>query len=214
MDCNPRIWKVEAQIPALSNIDEAVSLLLNGGLIVYPTETFYALGGQTTSTTVIKRIYSVKGRDADKPLPLVAASATDVRRAVGSWPEAAEQLAEAFWPGPLTLVLAASPALPSELHLQTGKIAIRISPHPVAVLLAKAAGGLLISTSANISGQSAVDHPDDIEPDLLAQIDGLIYAGKLPGRMPSTIVDVSTTLPRLVRDGSIPWELIERTLHL
>lgn len=208
MSVKPLIWTVDAEIPSTSIISEAASLILNGGLLVYPTETFYALGGQPTVTRVIRRIFAVKGRDAGKPLPLIAATAADVRKAVDSWPETAERLARAFWPGPLTLILAASSKLPSELHLQTGKIAIRISPHPVAAALAEATGGLLISTSANVSGQSAIDHPDNIAPALLAHLDGLIHAGKVSGHMPSTIVDLSVAPPRLVRPGCVPWHAI------
>ena len=212
-NAKPIIWIVDEAIPSTSIVNDAALLINNGGLVVYPTETFYALGGQPTHERVIKRIFAVKERNAGKPLPLIAASATDVRQAVNNWSEAAELLAQAFWPGPLTLIMEASPKLPSELHLKTGKIAIRISPHPLAEALAESVGGLLISTSANISGQSAIAHPDDIEPALLAQIDGLIHAGKVAGRTPSTIVDVSAAVPRLIRAGCVPWEAVEQTLQ-
>lgn len=209
----PQVWKVRDEIPLAQIIDEAAFLIGRGRVVVYPTETFYALGGLPTSKSVITRIFQIKGRDSSKPLPLIAACEEDIKKAISSWPDAADKLAKTFWPGPLTLLLPASRSLPSELHLRTERIAIRVSPHPVTKALAKAIGGLLISTSANISGQTAIADPDNLEPALISRIDGLIDAGKLAGQKPSTIVDLSGRTPKLLRPGSIPWRDIEAVLH-
>ncbi len=209
----PTLWKVGDEIPLAPIIHEATFLIRSGRVVVYPTETFYALGGLPSSKLTIKRIFEIKGRDSSKPLPLIASSREDIKKAVARWPDTADKLAGAFWPGPLTLLLFASRELPPELHLITGRIAIRISPHPVARALAAAVGGLLISTSANSSGQPAIADPDNLEPALLSRIDGLIDAGKLTGQKPSTIVDLSDGPPRLVRTGYIPWHEIEAVLH-
>jgi L-threonylcarbamoyladenylate synthase len=213
-DTHPPIWTVDPDTPSAKIIKEAARLITRGGVVVYPTETLYALGGHPMLKSSISRIFELKGRSTGKPLPLIAAEAEDVRRVVDYWPAGAELLSKSLWPGPLTLILS-STKLPSELHLNTWKIAVRISPHPVAAALAAAVGGLLISTSANISGQPAVDDPEVIAPDLLFKIDGMVDCGKIRGGsgLPSTIVDVSAEPPRLVRTGCISWEKIQEVLN-
>ncbi len=209
----PRLWKIRDGLPMEPIIREASLSIGRGGVIIYPTETFYALGGLPTSQGATGRIFAIKGRGHDKPLPLIASCQQDVRQVTAAWPDTAERLAGAFWPGPLTLLLPASPKLPAELHWATDRIAVRISSHPVATALAEAVGGLLISTSANISGQPAVADPADMEPVLTSQVDGLINAGRLTGGRPSSIVDLSQGIPRLIRAGSIPWRDIRAVLQ-
>lgn len=206
------VWKIDPQQPEPLWITHAAALILKGGVIIYPTETFYGLGGHPGMKAAIERIFRIKERDFNKPLPLIAAHMEAVREAVGSLPPAAEKLAAAFWPGPLTLVLPLASRLPSMLHAATGKIAVRISPHPVARDLAAAVGGLLIATSANAAGRPACRDPEEIPAPLIRQVDGLLDAGSLPGGAPSTIVDVSVEPPRLVRDGVLPWEEIRELM--
>lgn len=189
-------------------LEEAASILKRGGLVIYPTETFYALGAVPTLPEAVGNVFAAKGRAPGKPLPLIAADAEAARGAVLAWPEAAEKLAGRFWPGPLTLVLPAAHFLPPVLHGGTGKIAVRVSSHPVASLLARFAGGLLVSTSANPSGKPPPDGPEAISEDILARVDGLVEAGVLAGGFPSTVVDVSRLPPTLVRTGRIDWEKI------
>lgn len=205
----PVAWQVDPQRPDAAIIAAAAAVIKAGGVVIYPTETFYAIGGLPQRVETIERIAEIKGRSPDKPFPLIAASEEDVRKAVSCWPRAAEKLARLFWPGPLTLLLPASPLLPQALHLGSGKIAVRVSPHPVAASLARAAGGLLIATSANISGQPAVSDPNHIDPALLPAIDGLLHGGRTAGLTPSTIVEVGESWVRLVRGGAVPWSEIE-----
>ncbi|MHC1725353.1 MAG: L-threonylcarbamoyladenylate synthase [Syntrophobacteraceae bacterium] len=193
-------------------ISDLESLFREGGLAVYPTETFYALGGVPSLTEVSARIFEIKGRDFRKPLPLIASGREAVMRAVSAWSEAAERLANAFWPGPLTLILPAAPSLPPLLHAGTGKVAIRISSHPLASSLAGAAGGLLVSTSANSAGEPPPDTPGMIPDRLLKQVDAFLVAGDLAGGFPSTIVDVTVHPPVLVRGGRIGWDEILNAL--
>jgi L-threonylcarbamoyladenylate synthase len=181
-------------------------------VIVYPTETFYGLGGRPDLEESVKRIYLIKGRDFKKPLPLIAADLDAVGRAVAQWPPVAEKLAQAFWPGPLTMVLPASPHLPQLLHAHTGKTAVRISSHAVAGALAASVGGLLIATSANIAGEPATSNPDRLPSTLLSKVDGMLHGGELPGVLPSTIVDVSVAPPRLLRAGRLHWREIENVI--
>lgn len=201
------VWKVDPVHFDPEMLDEAASVLRGGGVLIYPTETLYGLGGKPVQN-VVDRVYRIKGRTASKPLPLVAEDMDAVRAAVALWPSSAEKLAKKFWPGPLSLLLHAAPHLPPSLHGRTGRIAVRISPHPVARALSSAAGGLLISTSANPAGQPPSHDPDGISGELISKVDGMVDAGLLPGGPPSTIVDVTVVPPRIVRTGCVPVERV------
>jgi L-threonylcarbamoyladenylate synthase len=207
--CMPSVWRVDPQHPALPTISLAGKLLSRGGVIVYPTETLYALGGNPELPEVAERIYRIKGRELSKPLPLIASNLEAVHRAVAEWPISAETLSCTFWPGPLSLVLRAAPHILPSIHGNTGRIAIRVSSHGVARALAAEAGGLLIATSANPAHQRACQTPSEMPEEFLLQLDGIIDAGPSGGSLeslPSTIVDVSGLGPRLIRAGCIPWE--------
>jgi L-threonylcarbamoyladenylate synthase len=160
----------------------------------------------------VDRVFVLKGRDFAKPLPLIASDRSAVLRAVSQWPEPADALAEAFWPGSLSLILPASPSMIPLLHARTGRLAVRVSPHAVARVLAEALGGLIISTSANLAGEPACRRLEDIPAALLDGVDAVLSGGDLEGRQPSTIVDVTVAPPRLVREGAIPWGEIQRVL--
>jgi L-threonylcarbamoyladenylate synthase len=206
-----QIWKVDPQHPEPRIIGLAGKLLSRGGVIVYPTETLYGLGGNPQVPEVAERIFGIKGRELRKPLPLIASSLEAVHQAIAEWPFSAEKLSRAFWPGPLTLVLRAAPHIRPLIHGNTGRIAIRVSSHPVAQALATEAGGLLIATSANQANQRPYQRPSELPGEFLALVDALIDAGPCGGTLrghPSTVVDVSTVGPRLIRAGCIPWEMV------
>ncbi len=197
-----------------SDIMTAASALAEGGVVIYPTETFYALGGDPNSESAVNRIFVLKGRDFSKPLPLIASDRSAILRVVSRWPVKAEVLAGAFWPGPLSMLLPAADSVSPLLHARTGRLAVRISPHPVAASLAKGLGGLIISTSANLSGGPACRRLDEIPTALLEGVDAVISAGDPLGLLPSTIVDLTETPPRLVRQGAISWEAVRHALGL
>ena len=207
--------QVDPQHPDERVIHSAGELLARGGVVIYPTETYYGLGGHPGLLSAIERIYKIKGRAFTKPLPLIASDLEAVFRAAAEWPPVARRLAEVFWPGPLTLILDAASSLLPLLHAHSGKVAVRISSHPVAQALARAIGGLLTATSANQSGQRACRTPVEIPEELLVHVDGFLDAGTLGAGsvgLPSTIVDLSAAVPRLVRPGCIPWERVEEVL--
>lgn len=210
------IWKVSWESPETETIGLAACVVRMGGIVIYPTETLYGLGGDPFQESVVERIFCIKGRDYDKPLPLIAADRESALKAVSEWPSAAARLAEAFWPGPLTLILPSAAMIPARVHAFTGRIAIRVSSHHVAQALAAEVGGLLISTSANVSGQPAAGEADGIPPDLLSRVDGMLHAeggSSGSGGLPTTIVDVSSPSPRLIRPGCVAWETILDHLH-
>ena len=212
MQSKPKIWRIDPENVSTEAISEAVSILERGGLVIYPTETFYALGAVATIAGAVEKVFAAKKRNVGMALPVICSDKKAVLACTGRWPKEAEILAGAFWPGPLTLLLPASPLLPPVLHTGTGKVAVRISPHPAASLLARLSGGTLVSTSANLSGDPAPAGPREISEAIINGVDGFIDAGDLPGGLPSTIVDVTLTPPRLVRSGALPWEAISRAL--
>lgn len=208
------VWKGGVDSPDAEVIAAAASVLKRGGIVVYPTETFYGLGGNPALPDTVERIFRIKKRGPEKALPLIASGVPVVREWVDEFPAVAEKLATVFWPGPLTLILPAARRLPPRVHASTGKLAVRVSSHPIARELAAALGGLIISTSANFTDHPACRTPGEIPIDFARQVDGLIDAGGLPGNLPSTIVDVTGGAPLLVREGHIPFADIERAAAL
>lgn len=208
---NLRRWRIDqGRVP-----EEALRLVGRGGVLVFPTETVYGLGGCPMDEKVIGRIFSIKDRPVGKPLPLVAAHLEAVRRAVAWWPSWAQALADAFWPGPLTLVLPAAPGFPRDLVSQQGTIALRISSHPVPKRLADACGGWIVATSANLSGEPPVRDPNKLSKTLLQRVDGLLDGGLLEKEVPSTVVELFPgEMPRwrCVRRGAVDPTGVARIL--
>lgn len=197
--------------PAIAGPDDllpAVSALGNGGIVAFPTETFYGLAVDPRSPLGVSRVFELKRRGADQPLPLIAADIDQVNEHVGTMTPLAARLASRAWPGPLTLIIPASPQLCDDVHLSTGRIAVRVPSHPVARALARRAGHAITSTSANLSGEPPAAAPDQVVRSFGSGIDVLIDAGPTPAGLPSTIVDVSGDTPVLVRAGIIPWERV------
>jgi L-threonylcarbamoyladenylate synthase len=174
-----------------------------GGLVVYPTETLYAVGGAGLDPEAARRARLAKGRPDAKPLPLIVADAETARGLCRSWPAAAEALAGRFWPGPLTLVLPASTRVPDEVTAGTRTVALRVSGLPLARALSRAAGPL-VSTSANRAGEppatTCAEALAAVGSAVALALDGGACAGA-----PSTIVDLSGDRPALLREGAIAW---------
>jgi len=147
----------------------------------------------------------VKGRASERGLPLIAADADQITSTLGALPPIARALADAFWPGPLTLLLDAPATLAAEVSGGTGRVGVRVPAHDVARAVCRACASVVTATSANVSGEPAVDDPDEVERTLGPRIDALIDAGQTNGGPPSTIVDVTGPTPRLVRLGAVAW---------
>jgi L-threonylcarbamoyladenylate synthase len=186
----------------------AVSALQKGGVVVFPTETFYGIAVDPRSAAAVKRVFDIKRRGADQPLPLIASDVDQVIDHVGKMTPLAVRLARLGWPGPLTLILPASPRLCDDVHLSTGRVAVRVPGDPLARLLAASAGHAITSTSANISGEPPASMPDAVVAAIGNRIDVLIDAGATPAGLPSTIVDATGDAPILVRAGVVPWERV------
>jgi L-threonylcarbamoyladenylate synthase len=193
-------------------LDRAAAVAAAGGLLIYPTDTLYALGGRALEPSVAERVRVVKGREPDKPLPLVAGDPAEARSLCLDWPESAARLAASFWPGPLALVLSAAPVVPEAVTAGSGTIAVRVPAADITRSLC-ARCGPLISTSANRAGGVA---PATCEQAVIAVGDAValaIDAGP-GGAVASTIVDLTAASPRLLREGAVAWEGIRRVLGL
>lgn len=193
------------------SLEQAVARAIHaGGLIAYPTETLYGLGVGVASAAAVARLFAIKQRDAAQPLPFIASSLEAVR-SMAVLDDRAAAVAARAWPGPLTLVLPALGTLLPELVSQQGTVAVRVSSHPVALAVARAAGGVVTSTSANRSGAPAASTLAMMREalgDAFGHDDVLVDGGTTPGGPPSTIVDLSTPEPRLLRAGAVAWDRV------
>jgi L-threonylcarbamoyladenylate synthase len=180
----------------------AVAALDAGGLLIYPTDTLYALGGRGRDAAAGRKVRAAKGRDA-RPLPLIAADLEQVLGLAADVPAPALLLAERFWPGPLTVILASRRDVPDEVTAETATVAVRVPALALARRLCRDAGPL-ISTSANLSGAAAPLTCAEAVAGVGAAAALALDAG--PGRsVASTIVDLTGAAPRLVRSGAVPW---------
>lgn len=186
---------------------QAIKILKSGGIIAYPTETFYALGVNAMDEGALKRLYKLKGRPIKKPLPVIVGDIKGLKRLIKKLPPHAQRLIKKFWPGPLTIIFEASFDIPELLTAKTGKIAIRIPREEIALRLVKKAGFPVTSTSANPTGKRPAIEPEKVIQYFSEKIDLLIDGGKTPGGKPSTIVDVTGNI-RIIRKGVIPSRAI------
>ena len=190
------------------DLTAAADALRTGGIVAFPTETFYGLAVDPRSAPAVERVFALKGRSSGQALPLIAAGVEQVATQVGTLSPLARRLADRAWPGPLTLIIAASPALCEHVHRSTGKVAVRVTADPVARALAERAGHPITSTSANLSGETPAVTADAVARAFDDRLDVLIDAGRTPGGLPSTIVDATGDTPLLVRAGIVAWERV------
>ena len=188
-------------------ISEAAAVLRRGGVIAYPTETFYGLGALASDGAAVARLVRAKGRPDGKPLPLLGADLAQLE-AVAEFSPLARRLAAAFWPGPLTLVLPARPGLHPAITGGSGTVGVRVTSGVVASALAVAAGGALVSTSANPSGQPPPTTATGLDGALRARLDLVLDGGATPGGRPSTVVAIEEGRLTLLRPGAVAVEAV------
>lgn len=199
---------VTAVSPDRESIGRAASVVRAGGIAAIPTDTLYGLAANPFDVVAIDKLFTIKRRELEKAIPLVAADVAQVEAAIGVLPPLGRRLARAFWPGPLTLVVRAPEALAVEVTGGTGTVGVRVPACEVTRALCAAARSPLTATSANVSGQPATNLPDDVAVSLGARLDVLVDSGPTAGGPPSTIVDVTRHEPRLIRAGAIPWDAV------
>ncbi|MDR3682441.1 MAG: L-threonylcarbamoyladenylate synthase [Geothrix sp.] len=191
---------------------EAAEILRGGGLVAFPTETVYGLGADGLNPEAVARIYAAKGRPATNPVILHVADAEGAQPLVSRWPEAARILAERYWPGPLTLVLPASPLVPSIVRAGGPSVALRCPAHPVAQALIRAMGRPLAAPSANRSQQLSPTLAEHVASSLGGAVDLILDGGPTQAGLESTILDLSGNRPRILRPGPVPPAELEALL--
>ena len=176
--------------------------MLHGGkLVAFPTETVYGLGANALDASAVARIFAAKGRPAYNPLIVHLADASQIHEVAASWPEPASRLAERFWPGPLTLVLPRRDIVPDIVTATGPTVAVRVPAHPVAQALLRAAAVPLAAPSANRSTELSPTRAEHVLRGLDGRIDLLLDGGPTAGGIESTVLDVTTMPPRLLRPG-------------
>ena len=200
-------------LPASSpGVDQAATVLRAGGLVAFPTETVYGLGADARNPEAVARIFAVKGRPTDHPLIVHLADAGQVAGWARDIPETAWRLAEAFWPGPLTLVLPRLAGVPDAVTGGLDTVALRVPGHPVALALLAAFGGGIAAPSANRYGRVSPTSAEDVREELADSVDMVLDGGRCPIGIESTIVDLSSATPRILRPGKITERALRAVL--
>jgi L-threonylcarbamoyladenylate synthase len=205
------VLQVSASAPEPAIIERAAAVLRAGGLVAFPTETVYGLGADGLSEAAVQRIFEAKGRPESKGL-ILHLSDPEQAREVAEVPPAAELLMEAFFPGPLALVLPARPVVPGVTTGGGATVAVRMPDHAVARALISEAGLPIAAPSANPSGAPPPRTAEEVLAGLDGRFDLLLDAGPTPLGVPSTLLDLTQSPPRLLRVGAVSTEEIERVL--
>jgi L-threonylcarbamoyladenylate synthase len=190
----------------------ALEMLATGQVVAFPTDTLYGLGADPWETAAVEQLFVAKGRDYGKPIVLLVAGMEHLWRVVPGLPPVAQALASAFWPGPLTIVVPRHPNLPDIVTAGGPTVGLRVPDHPWTLRLLAAAGGALAVTSANRSGQGNPTTAAEVQDELGGRIPLIIDGGPVMGGVASTVVDVSVSPPRVLREGAVPARLIEAAL--
>ena len=189
--------------PTTQHITQAVQCIKEGGLIAYPTETVYGLGVDPLNQQALQNLFAAKGRDAEKAIIVLIRGKEDLASLTTEIPAIANILINTFWPGPLTLIFKANPKLPQELLGGRDTIALRHSSAPIAQSLVETLEGPLTSTSANISGHPPAQSAQEVENQLGQKLDLILDGGPSPQVQPSTVLNLTTPKPTILREGVI-----------
>ena len=194
------------------NIEKAAEIIRRGGLLGIPTETVYGLGANALNADACRRIYEAKGRPQDNPLIIHVPDASWLSRYCEKVPESAYRLAEAFWPGPLTMILPKREIVPYRTTGGLETVGVRCPNHPVTLAVIAAADVPIAAPSGNTSGRPSPTSAADMLEDMDGKIDGIFDGGPCGVGVESTIIDLTCQPPRLLRAGGLPLEELERVL--
>ena len=188
------------------SVQRAAELLRSGGLVAFPTETVYGLGANALDPAAVGRIFAAKGRPPTNPLIVHIPDAAAARTLVRSWPAAAQRLADAFWPGPLTLVLPKQPQVPDIVTAGLDAVGVRVPSHPLAQELLRATGLPIAAPSANRSTELSPTRAEHVARSLGDAVDGIVDGGPTGVGLESAVIDLTGAEPRLLRPGSLDLE--------
>ena len=207
-----KILNVDVKSPRVDVIVEAAATIREGGLVVYPTETVYGLGADAVSEEAVAKVFAIKARPIENPIP-IAVDSIDMAREIIELNRLAEMLFERFLPGPLTIVGKVKPRSISKLVTGgTGKVGIRIPDNKVALKLVEFVGGPITATSANLSGSPAPITAREALEQLGRNVDLALDSGRCEVGRPSTVVDVSSGEPKIIREGPIAGSELKKLL--
>lgn len=194
------------------DLEEAKEVIRRGGLVAFPTETVYGLGGNGLLPEAAKKIYAAKGRPSDNPLILHIARKEQLADIVQQVTEPAVKLAEAFWPGPLTMILDKAANIPYETTGGLDTVAVRMPEHRGALAFLERAGVPVAAPSANLSGRPSPTRAEHVREDLDGRIDMIIDGGEVGIGLESTIVDLTEEIPVILRPGSVTKQMLEHVI--
>ena len=188
----------------------AAEVISKGGVIAFRTDTFYGLGADPFNTSAVARVRELKGREDNKPILLLIADRDQVEKLITTPSETFARVAEEFWPGPLTIIGSAVASLPQEITAGTGTVGIRLPADEQVRELVRECGGVLTATSANPSGHSPARSAQEVAEYFPSGLDLIVDGGAVSATEPSTVLDVLASPPRVIREGAIGRNVIER----
>jgi L-threonylcarbamoyladenylate synthase len=191
-------------------IFRGISLLKSGHPVSFPTDTVYALGAPISDIDCVAKVFEIKQRPLNMALPILLAESADVDLVALEISDTARVLMREFWPGALTLVFKKTPFVPDIVTAGSPTVAVRIAAHPLAIEIVKGVGVPLVGTSANIHGRPSPTTAQDVESQIGDKVELIIDAGKTPGGIESTILDMSRDKPRIMRQGAVARAQIEK----
>ena len=212
MNMKTELIKIDPQAIDESAIARAGKILINGGLVAFPTETVYGLGGDATNPEASQKIYHAKGRPSDNPLIVHITNMKALEEMVAEIPQAAYVLAEHFWPGPLTMIFRKNEKIPYETTGGMDTVAVRMPSDPIARALIDASTGYIAAPSANTSGRPSPTQAAHVVQDLSGKIDMILDGGAACIGLESTIVDLTEAVPMILRPGYITLEMLREVL--
>ncbi len=207
-----RVFRVDPFRPDPEVIGYAAGVIRSGGLVVFPTETVYGLGASAFDSRAVERIYAVKGRPLDNPVIVHICDLGQLELVASRVPEEAYRLVERLWPGPLTILLPRSPKVPNVVTAGLDTVAVRMPAHPVALELIRSAGVPIAAPSANLSGKPSPTRGEHVIEDLYSKVEVILDAGETLYGVESTIINLLSDPPILLRPGAYPVEEVERIL--
>lgn len=207
------IEKVDPEHIDADVMEQAGRLIAQGELVAFPTETVYGLGGDALDPDASRKIYAAKGRPSDNPLIVHIAEFDDMKRVAREVPEQAKKLADAFWPGPLTMIVWKSDAVPEATTGGMQTVAVRMPNHPVALELIRRSGCLIAAPSANTSGRPSPTEAQHVAEDLSGKIAMILDGGPVGIGIESTIIDLTEEKPMILRPGYITPEMLSEVLQ-
>ncbi len=206
------LWTIDPAHPSFALLQEAAAYVREGKLVAFPTETVYGLGANGLDSDAVAKIYAAKGRPATNPVILHVATMDQAKALTNAWTPEAQKLADAFWPGPLTMILKKSEIVPAIVTAGGMTVAVRMPLHPIALALIREAGVPLAAPSANLSGSVSPTTAAHVLKTLDGSIDGIIDAGSAERGLESTVLDLTVTPPMIRRPGPVSRAEIEAVI--